>query len=402
MLALLARFLRFGLLAWGGPVAQIAMLRKELVEEERWISGERFNRLLAVYQVLPGPEATELAVHLGMLRGGRIGGVLAGLGFVLPGFVLAVVLAALYVTIDMTQPWLAAALLGIRVGVVALILRATVGIGRHILVDAPAASIAVVAAIATFAGVSFWLVLPLAGAAYVLVPRLSALGPTRLLARAAIVVLGVTTLVLSAAAISAGIIAREGGGACCIPWSPVQPPLGAIFVTGLKAGLLTFGGAYTAVAFIREDALAGRWMSGGQFLDSLALSGILPAPFIIFGTFVGFIAGGLPGAIVMTLAIFLPAFAFSLVLGDRIESIVEHPGLRRLLEGVAVGVVGIIAVTAYRLTIDLAIQAPNQSGAAVLLIVVLFVLAGWRSRVAIPVVIAGSAVAGWLLFASRL
>ena len=74
MLALFARFLRFGLLAWGGPVAQIAMLRKELVDEEGWIDGGRFNRLLAVFQVLPGPEAAELAIHLGFLRGGRLGG----------------------------------------------------------------------------------------------------------------------------------------------------------------------------------------------------------------------------------------------------------------------------------------------------------------------------------------
>ena len=81
MLAIFARFLRFGLFAWGGPVAQIAMLRHELVDQERWVTGERFNRLLAVYQVLPGPEAHELAVHLGLVRGGRVGAFLAGLGF---------------------------------------------------------------------------------------------------------------------------------------------------------------------------------------------------------------------------------------------------------------------------------------------------------------------------------
>ncbi len=153
MLALFARFLRFGLLAWGGPVAQIAMLRKELVDEERWISSERFNRLLAVYQVLPGPEAHELAVHLGMLRGGRLGGLLAGLGFMLPGFLLVLVVAALYVSIDLGQPWLAAALLGAQIGVVALVARAVDRIGRHILVDRWAWGIAIGAVVATFARV---------------------------------------------------------------------------------------------------------------------------------------------------------------------------------------------------------------------------------------------------------
>ena len=79
--ALFARFLRFGLLAWGGPVAQIAMIKRELVDEEQWLTPQRFNRLLAVYQVLPGPEAHELCVHLGMMQRGRLGGILAGLGF---------------------------------------------------------------------------------------------------------------------------------------------------------------------------------------------------------------------------------------------------------------------------------------------------------------------------------
>src|SRR5687768_5831923 len=86
------RFLRFGFMAWGGPVAQIAMIRQELVEEEKWVSREHFNKILAVYQILPGPEAHELCVHFGMLAGGRVGGVLAGLGFMIPGFLLMLLL----------------------------------------------------------------------------------------------------------------------------------------------------------------------------------------------------------------------------------------------------------------------------------------------------------------------
>src|SRR6185369_9909287 len=91
------RFLKFGLLAWGGPVAQIAMIRQELVEEEKWVSKEKFNRALSVYQILPGPEAHELCVYFGMLSGGRWGGFLAGLGFMLPGFLLMLLLTWIYV-----------------------------------------------------------------------------------------------------------------------------------------------------------------------------------------------------------------------------------------------------------------------------------------------------------------
>src|SRR3990170_7729486 len=96
------RFLRFGFLAWGGPVAQIGMIKRELVEEERWLEPARFNRLLAVYQVLPGPEAHELCVHLGMLKRGRLGGLLAGLGFMLPGLMLILALAWAYGQLDLT------------------------------------------------------------------------------------------------------------------------------------------------------------------------------------------------------------------------------------------------------------------------------------------------------------
>ena len=103
-LKLFFRFLRFGCLAWGGPVAQIAMIRKELVEEEQWISREQFNRALAVYQVLPGPEAHELCVYFGMKARGRWGGFLAGLGFMLPGFILMLALTWFYLSYSIHSP----------------------------------------------------------------------------------------------------------------------------------------------------------------------------------------------------------------------------------------------------------------------------------------------------------
>src|SRR5215212_1496820 len=372
VLALFARFLRFGFLAWGGPVAQIAMLRKELVEEEQWVSGERFNRLLAVYQVLPGPEAHELAVHLGMLRGGRLGGLLAGLGFMLPGFFLVLVVAALYVSIDLNQLWLAAALLGIQIAVVALVVRAVDRIGRHILVDRWAWVIAILAALATVAGIPFFVILGAGAAAYWLSSRVGdgagGEGPgvdrsrdrDRLAAASSLAVLGV----IAALAIAGGFLAQQSATEVAVggpAGTPIEPTLPAIFTSGLKAGLLTFGGAYTAIPFVRGDAVGGGWITEPQFLDALALSGILPAPLIIFGTFVGFLAGDLPGGLAMTIGIFLPAFSFSLVLGDRLEAIVDRPRLRRLLEGVAAGVVGIIAVTALDLTASLAMRVPKQA-----------------------------------------
>jgi chromate transporter len=115
--SLFARFLRFGALAWGGPVAQIAMIKKELVEEERWISTERFNRALAVYQVLPGPEAHELCVYFGMLARGRPGAIVAGLGFMLPGLVLMLLLSWAYASAGFRTDEVAAAFAGVQAAV---------------------------------------------------------------------------------------------------------------------------------------------------------------------------------------------------------------------------------------------------------------------------------------------
>jgi chromate transporter len=390
---LFARFLRFGLLAFGGPVAQIAMLRRELVEEEGWVSSSRFNRLLAVYQALPGPEAHELAVHLGLTRGGRVGALLAGLGFMLPGFLLMLAISWLYFQVDLTQASIGAALLGAQVAVVALVVRAVERIGRHVLVDPGLWLIAFAAAAATAAGVSFWVTLPIAGVAYALAPRF----------RAAVVY---GTVIVAAAAATVWVAATTGlpllqpGAGPTGPGSggTVEASVPAIFLSGLKAGLLTFGGAYTAIPFIRGDAVGNGWLTDAQFLDGLALGSVLPAPLIIFGTFVGYVAGGPVGAIAMTAGIFLPAFSFALLLGDRIERVVDNPGLHRLVGGIAAGVVGLIAVTALELGGAVAIRLPAFLPGVVIFGASLAVLFLWRSKAAVPLTIAAAALAGWLAF----
>jgi chromate transporter len=165
---LFRRFLRFGFLAWGGPVAQIDMIRQELVAEEKWISPGHLKRLLAIYQVLPGPEAHELCVHFGMMPRGRIGGMLAGLGFMLPGFILMFVWSWLYLSMNIAATGFQAVFLGIQPAVIALIVRACHRIGGHCLTDGPLWVIGIFAALGEMLGVSFYVTLPLAGFAYVI------------------------------------------------------------------------------------------------------------------------------------------------------------------------------------------------------------------------------------------
>ena len=380
------RFLGFGLLAWGGPVAQIAMVRRALVEEERWVSGARFNRLLAIYQVLPGPEAHELCVHLGMIAGGRRGGLAAGLGFMLPGFVLMLALSWLYFRLDLTDSVFGAVLLGVQVGVMALIVRAVHRIGGHVLTDNMLWAVGIAAAFAAYVGITFWIVLPAAG--IICLASRRRLYWFALAGLAAAAMLAVLThrppaddssLIAAAPLIEAGAVT----------------PL-ALFLSGLKAGLLTFGGAYTVIPFVRGDAVGRGWMTESQFLDGLALSGILPAPLIIFSTFVGYLAGGPIGALAMTAGIFLPAFAFSLLFYDRLESVVENKRLHSFLEGVAAGVVGFIVATTLQLGMTLADRVPSLPFALLIFGAALAMLYLWSSRLNLAAAIILSGAAGYI------
>lgn len=384
LLALFLKFLGFGLLAFGGPVAQIAMVKRELVERERWLSAPAFNRLLAVMQVLPGPEAHELCVHLGMRARGRAGGLLAGLGFMLPGFVLMMVLAWLYFRIDFDRGWIAAALFGVQAAVVALIVRAVEKIGRHALGDPALWIIAGASAVAIALGVPFWITLPAAGSAF-WAWRSGRPATTAGLVVAAVVIAMLHSLV------GAPVVAPVFSSAA--PDRPGEVAAWVLFLTGLKAGLLTFGGAYTAIPFLRTDMVGRGWVGDGAFLDGLALSGVLPAPLIIFATFVGYVAGGPEGALAITAGIFLPAFAFSLIFYDRLEAVVAHPALRELLEGVAAAVVGLIAVTAAQLAWGLATTSERPLFAAAIFVVALALFLRWKSAFAAPAVLAAAGLA---------
>jgi chromate transporter len=388
--AIFVRFLRFGFLAWGGPVAQIALIKRELVDEERWIEPSRFNRLLAVYQVLPGPEAHELCVHFGMLKRQRVGGLLAGLGFMLPGLVLILCIAWLYQRLDLHDPRIASVFLGIQIGVIALIVRAVHRIADHTLTDPMLWGIGVACAAGSALEVSFWVTLTAAGLAYA---ALSA----RRYGAAAIVVAAAVGLALLTTGNPLLIGSKIPGGTVAHVQSGNVAAL-ALFLSGSKAGLLTFGGAYTAIPFVRGDAVGRGWVSESQFLDGLALSGIIPAPLIIFATFVGYVAGGLGGALAMTAGIFMPAFAFALLFYERLERVIENERLHSFLEGVAAGVVGLIAITAIQLGWNVSRSVPSLPLAAVIFAIGLAVLYLWRSKLNVPAVVLGSAVAGAIFF----
>ncbi|MFZ9881271.1 MAG: chromate transporter, partial [Phycisphaerales bacterium] len=262
-LAIFGAFLTFGLRAFGGPVVQIEGLLAEFAHRRGWLDEERFRRALGVYQVLPGPEAHEMCCYLGTVRGGRIGGIAAGLGFMLPGFVLMLAASVLYRVLDLSSPPVAGALAAMQIAACALIARASVK-----------------------------LVAPLWTAA------IARKDPRFMVA-------------VSAAAVSLAWLAPGDAAPLEAPHATVMRGAGELLGHGLAAGLVTFGGAYTALPYVSSVAAGEHgWMTPEACLDGVAIASVLPAPLVIFGTFVGYQGGGLLGALAFTAGIFLPAFGF--------------------------------------------------------------------------------------------
>ncbi|HEX6781865.1 MAG TPA: chromate efflux transporter [Solirubrobacterales bacterium] len=369
--AIFARFLRFGCLAWGGPAAQIAMIKRECVEEEGWVSELQFQRLLAVYQVLPGPEAHELCVYFGRLRGGKLGGFLAGLGFMLPGFLLMLGLSALYVEADVAEH-LDALFYGLSAAVGALVARALVRLGTSFIQDVPLAAIAFAGFVLTlFADLSFVLVLLGGGLAYEVWRN-----ARRWLGGAPSLSLG------------AGALPWILSGAVAVGLT------GEIFLEGLKAGLLTFGGAYTVVPFLHDSALGSHhWLTEDQFVDGLAIGGVLPAPLIVFATFVGYMAGGLAGALAITVGIFIPAFCFPIFFHRHLVAIAENERLHQFLLGVAAGVVGLIAAV----TVEIVDAGVVDAYTAALAVAAFLALNRWHGKMTVLYVVLSCGAAGALL-----
>lgn len=380
--ALFWRFLRFGLLAWGGPIPQIAMIRQELVVEEGWISRERFNRVLGLYQALPGPEAHELCVYFGMIAKGRFGGFLAGLGFMLPGFVLMFGLSWFYFAYGMAIPYFSAAFHGLQAAVGALILRALHRIGGHSLKDISLWGLAAMALLGEVVGIHFLVSLVLAGLINFLIrrgQRAPAVGLAGIYLTLLLFLWKYPQIQAVQSMVSVPQVAQ--GAASMV----------AIFISGLKSGLFTFGGAYTVIAFLQHDAVEIQaWLTNAQFLDGLALSGTLPAPLIIFSTFVGYVAGGSLGALVMTAAIFLPAFSFTLVAHNLLERIIDNDRVHAFLDGVTAAVVGLMTWTTVNL-LRAAIGDWTSLGIGVGALLVIFF---WHSKWAVIAVMVAAAAVG--------
>lgn len=346
----LRTFLRIGLLSFGGPAGQIATMHRILVDEKKWLDEPRFLHALNFCMLLPGPEAQQLATYAGWQLYRIPGGVAAGALFVLPGFFVMMGLAALYAGFH--QVGLVQGLfLGLKPAVLAVVLEATLRIGRRALKGVPAVSVAVVAFVAIFAvGVPFPLIVLAAALVGVLdhagfapAPAPADDGSDGERPRLAGIVMTVSAcLVLWLVPVGVALMAGQGAFAA----------LGLFFS---KMALVTFGGAYAVLAYVAQQAVEVHgWLSPGEMLDGLGLAETTPGPLILVNQFVGFMAGyrapgrldpwlgGVIGATLTVWVTFLPSFLWIFAGAPYLERLRANRALAGALAAITASVVGVI------------------------------------------------------------
>ena len=318
-------FLFLGFVNVGGPVAQITMMYNHMVERRHWLTKDRFVKIMAFCHMLPGPEALQLAIYVGYLKRKHLGGILAGLTFIIPGAVVMIVLSWLYVSYG-SLPQVNNFLYVLKPAVLGIIAAGIIKLGRAAIRNWFLAVLLVGSFVGMrFAGINFLLILLLAGLLNLLVAGWPLL--RRKSATLPMIIAGLASIVPLASS----------------RWFQMA----WLF---LETGLFSFGGAYASLVFVQRGAVAHyHWLSDGQLLDGVALSVATPGPFMLFTTFAGFLAGGVPGALIATFFVFLPSFVFVLGGARYVELVRDNRLLQAFLAGVSAAVVGVIFVVSLEL-----------------------------------------------------
>eukprot|EP01033_Poteriospumella_lacustris_P001957 gene1957-1420_t len=391
-------FLWFGCRAFGGPVAHIAMMKQELVVEAKWISTARFNRVYSVYQVLPGPEATEIACYFGYLAGGRFGAFLGGLGFLLPGFSALMVISYLYVNYGLDSPVVKRSFSAIQIAVSAMIFRATHKLAEGTLIDAKKeldwdkGFYCLFCFLTSVINLNFFIALAVCGVMNTIVHHGEWIPHRHLLnAFIAACTLGFYVLYTQLHSVPSGsLVGGDAGTSTAIGTS-----LNNLFVLGLIAGLVTFGGAYTTLPFIYTTAVeTGKWLTPQQFLDAVAITNMLPTPLVMFVTLVGYIGHRVEGAVIMTIGIFLPAFSFTIIGHDFFQAVVDNKYVEPFLDGISAAVIGLLLFTAFQFLNNVLVN-PIDAVVFLLAFVSLFY---FTNKYTAPLVLIVAAIAGQVLY----
>lgn len=316
-------FLRLGLTAFGGPAAHIAIMHDEVVLRRNWLNDQHFADLLGAAQLIPGPSSTEMAIQIGFARAGWLGLVAGGVCFILPAMLIVTALAWAYVQFG-AMPQVNSILYAIKPIVIVIVAQALWEL-RKIIKTRWMWVVGLAAAILFLLGVNA-LMLLIAGAVVVMSSSSLPRRPTAALVNAPF----------------AGIVAAAA------PAAAFGLPL--LFLTLLKIGTVLYGSGYVLLAFLRQDFVQSLgWLTDQQLIDAVAIGQVTPGPVFTTATFIGYVLGGIPGALVATLAIFLPAFVFVALVNPLLPRIRRSPSARALLDGVNAASLGLMAAVMIQL-----------------------------------------------------
>jgi chromate transporter len=326
-------FLGLGLIGFGGPAAHIALMEDAVVRRRRWLTREQFLDLLGATNLIPGPNSTEMAIHVGFVRAGWRGLFLGGACFILPAMLITLALAVAYVRFG-RLPEAAWLLYGVKPVIIAVVVQAVWGLARKVVVT-PVTAV-------TALGV---LVLALRGVNEVALLFGAALGLPLIRA--------VATGGGARALVPGGVLALAGPSATAVPaggTAAAGASLAELALIFLKVGSILFGSGYVLLAFLRPDLVERTgWLTDAQLLDAVAVGQLTPGPVLTTATFIGYLVAGLPGGIVATVAIFLPSFLFVAVSSPLVPRLRRSPWAAAFLDGANAASVALMATVTWDL-----------------------------------------------------
>ena len=344
-------FLKLGTVGFGGPAAHIALMETEVVRQRRWLAHDEFLDLISATNLIPGPNSTEMAIHIGYRKAGFPGLILAGICFILPAATIVTAIAWAYVHYG-SRPQLGIVLRTVKPIIIVVVLQAMWSLGKTALRNTLMAAIAIGSVMLNVAGVHELVVLLLAGACGALAGR-----------------------------------AHRISSALSVELLP-------IFLFFLKVGSILFGSGYVLLAFLRADLVdRWHWLSSEQLLDAIAVGQVTPGPVFTTATFVGYVLAGLPGAGIATIGIFLPAFLFVALSGSLVPRIRKSPIAAAVLDGVNAGSLALMAVVTWQLLRTAIVDVPT------VLIALVGILGIFVFRLNSAWLVAGAAIAGIFFYA---
>jgi len=371
-------FLKLGTIAFGGPAAHIAMMEEEVVRRRKWLSRDKFLDLLGATNLIPGPNSTEMAIHIGYLRAGWPGLLVAGSCFILPAAIIVFGFAWAYVRYG-SLPETARILYGVKPVIIVIVLQALWALARTAAKTKLLGAIGLVATVLAFLRVNELLVLFAAGVAVVVWHTIVAGRESRKHTRRSFFLPISLSAIIQATTTT---VTTTGAAVGLLP----------LFLFFLKVGSVLFGSGYVLLAFLRGDLVERwHWLTNAQLLDAVAVGQVTPGPVFTTATFIGYVLAGPKGAVVATVGIFLPAFVFVAVSGPLVPRIRRSPTAGNFLDGVIVASLALMVVVTYELGKAALVDLPTI-GLALISAVLLF-----RWKVNSAWLVLGGAALGFLI-----